>query len=160
MKKMIAWGFNKTGQAITLNLSATIFASRSSIDHRCRQTFGISPRALLKQFRLAHVQQSPGFSRSSAHHRRPYRARDCLPLRLSKLQSLCAGLPQPIRRIPQRNTSTGIRSWDEHPVGLRGPEPPNGHGSEVVASPVGLHRGNRLRRTELQTTGIHLFDDG
>ena len=60
MKKMIAWGFNKTGQAITLNLSATIFASCSSIVHNCRQTFVISPMALLKQIRLAQVQHALG----------------------------------------------------------------------------------------------------
>ena len=60
MKKMIAWGFNKTGQAITLNLSATIFASCSSIVHHSRQTFGIGPMVLLNQIRLAQAQHALG----------------------------------------------------------------------------------------------------
>ena len=56
MKDLVAWGFNNTGQAITLNdLSATIFASRSSIVHHCRQSFGNGPMALLKQIRLSQV---------------------------------------------------------------------------------------------------------
>ena len=56
MKDLVAWGFKNTGQAITLNeLSATIFASRSSIVHHCRQTFGTGPMALLKQIRLSQV---------------------------------------------------------------------------------------------------------
>ena len=56
MKDLVAWGFKNTGQAITLNdLSATIFASRSSIVHHCRQTFGTGPMALLKQIRLNQV---------------------------------------------------------------------------------------------------------
>ncbi len=66
MKKMIAWGFNKTGKAITLNLSATIFASCSSIVHYCRQTFGIGPMALLKQIRLAQVKHAWVLQRCSA----------------------------------------------------------------------------------------------
>ena len=53
---LVAWGFKNTGQAITLNdLSATIFASRSSIVHHCRQSFGTGPMALLKQIRLSQV---------------------------------------------------------------------------------------------------------
>ena len=56
MKDLVAWGFKNTGQAITLNdLSATIFASRSSIVHHCRQSFGTGPMALLKQIRLSQV---------------------------------------------------------------------------------------------------------
>ena len=56
MKDLVDWGFKNTGQAITLNdLSATIFASRSSIVHHCRQTFGTGPMALLKQIRLNQV---------------------------------------------------------------------------------------------------------
>ncbi len=55
-KDLVAWGFKNTGQAITLNdLSATIFASRSSIVHHCRQSFGTGPMALLKQIRLSQV---------------------------------------------------------------------------------------------------------
>ena len=49
-------GFKNTGQAITLDdLSTTIFASRSSIVHHCRQSFGTGPMALLKQIRLSQV---------------------------------------------------------------------------------------------------------
>ena len=56
MKDLVAWGFKNTGQAITLNdLSTTIFASRSSIVHHCRQSFGTGPMALLKQIRLSQV---------------------------------------------------------------------------------------------------------
>ena len=56
MKDLVAWGFKNTGQAITLNdLCATIFASRSSIVHHCRQSFGTGPMALLKQIRLSQV---------------------------------------------------------------------------------------------------------
>ena len=36
-------------------LSDTLFASRSSIVHHCRQTFGSGPIALLKQIRLIQV---------------------------------------------------------------------------------------------------------
>ena len=54
MKILIAWGFENTGQAITLDdLCTTIFASRSAIVHHCRQTFGTDPMALLKQIRLS-----------------------------------------------------------------------------------------------------------
>ena len=61
MKDLVAWGFKNTGQAITLNdLSATIFASRSSIVHHSRRTFGTGPMALLKQIRLSQVQHSIG----------------------------------------------------------------------------------------------------
>ena len=59
----------------------------------------------------------------------------------------------------QRHASTGIRSGDERPIGLRGPEPPDGHGPEVVTGPEGVHRRDRLRGAELQTTGIHLLDN-
>ena len=56
MQDLVAWGFKNTGQAITLNdLCATIFASRSSIVHHCRQSFGTGPMALLKQIRLSQV---------------------------------------------------------------------------------------------------------
>ena len=70
MKDLVAWGFKNTGQAITLNdLSATIFASRSSIVHHCRQSFGTG----LKQM------AQPGASRpqlpgGAADHRRQHRA--------------------------------------------------------------------------------------
>ncbi|MCB4393694.1 helix-turn-helix domain-containing protein [Synechococcus sp. HB1133] len=53
--------FENSRQAITLDdLSATIFASRSSIVQHCRQTFGNGPMALLKQIRLAQVQHALG----------------------------------------------------------------------------------------------------
>ena len=56
MKDLVAWGFKNTGQPIKLNdLSAMIFASRSSIVHHCRQSFGTGPMALLKQIRLSQV---------------------------------------------------------------------------------------------------------
>ncbi|WP_156957724.1 helix-turn-helix transcriptional regulator [Synechococcus sp. KORDI-52] len=56
MKDLVAWGFNNTGRAITLkDLSGTIFASRSSIVHHCRKSFGTGPMALLKQIRLSQV---------------------------------------------------------------------------------------------------------
>ena len=56
MKDLVAWGFKNSGQAITLNdLSATVFASRSSIVHHCRQSFGTGRRAQLKQIRLSQV---------------------------------------------------------------------------------------------------------
>ena len=61
MKDLIAWGFENTGQAITLDdLCTTIFASRSAIVHHCRQTFGTGPMALLKQIRLSQVQHAIG----------------------------------------------------------------------------------------------------
>ena len=59
MKDLVAWGFENTGQAITLNdLCATIFASRSAIVHHSRRTFGTGPMALLKQIRLNQVQHA------------------------------------------------------------------------------------------------------
>ena len=60
---------------------------------------------------------------------------------------------------PQRHASTGIRSGNKRPIGLRGPEPPDGHGPEVVTGPEGVHRSDRLRGAELQTTGIHLLNN-
>ncbi len=61
MKDLVRWGFENSRQAITLDdLSATIFASRSSIVQHCRQTFGTGPMALLKQIRLAQVQHALG----------------------------------------------------------------------------------------------------
>ena len=59
MKDLVAWGFENTGQAITMNhLCATIFASRSAIVHHSRKTFGTGPMALLKQIRLSQVQHA------------------------------------------------------------------------------------------------------
>ena len=142
-------------------LSMESFASRSAIVHHCRQTFGTGPMALLKQIRLSqvhHALSSPEVQQAIGSY--TVQAIDCLTSRLSEPQSLRPGLPQPIRRIPQRHASTGIRSWDQRPIGLRGPKPPDGHGSEVVAAPVGVHRGNRLRGAELQSTGIHLLNNG
>ena len=66
MKKMIAWGFNKIGQAIKLNPSATILSSRYAIVHHYRQNFGVGPMALLKQIRLA--QGSPAVQRTIGGH--------------------------------------------------------------------------------------------
>lgn len=64
MKDLVRWGFENGRQAIKLDdLSATIFASRSSIVHHCRQTFGTGPMALLKQIRLAQVQHALGSSK-------------------------------------------------------------------------------------------------
>ena len=61
MKDLVRWGFENSRQAITLDdLSATIFASRSSIVQHCRQTFGTGPMALLKQIRLAQVLHALG----------------------------------------------------------------------------------------------------
>ena len=58
---LVRWEFENSRQAITLDdLSATIFASRSSIVQHCRQTFGTGPMALLKQIRLAQVQHALG----------------------------------------------------------------------------------------------------
>ncbi|QNJ02703.1 helix-turn-helix transcriptional regulator [Synechococcus sp. PROS-U-1] len=64
MKDLVSWGFENTRQAIRLDdLSATIFASRSSIVQHCRQTFGTGPMTLLKQIRLAQVQHALGSSK-------------------------------------------------------------------------------------------------
>ena len=64
MKDLVRWGFENSRQAITLDdLSATIFASRSSIVQHCRQTFGTGPMTLLKQIRLAQVQHALGSSK-------------------------------------------------------------------------------------------------
>ena len=60
-KDLIAWGFENTGQAITLNdLCTTIFSSRSSIVQHCRQSFGTGPMALLKQIQLSQVHHAIG----------------------------------------------------------------------------------------------------
>ena len=57
MKDLIAWGQSNPTQVITLeDLTSTIFASRSSIVHSCRTSFGMGPMALLKQIRLGQVQ--------------------------------------------------------------------------------------------------------
>ena len=77
MKDLIAWGFDNNRQSISLDdLSATIFASRSSIVHHCRQTFGTGPMVLLKQIRLGQVQEIAnhyGFQ-SRNHFARDYRS--------------------------------------------------------------------------------------
>ena len=57
MKDLIAWGQENPRQVISLeDLTTTIFASRSSIVHSCRASFGMGPMALLKQIRLGQVQ--------------------------------------------------------------------------------------------------------
>ena len=59
MRDLIAWGFDNSHQAISLDdLSVTIFASRSSSVQHCRKSFGIGPMALLKQIRLGQVQHA------------------------------------------------------------------------------------------------------
>ena len=59
MKDLVAWGYANPREAITLNeLSNTIFASRSSIVHSCRVTFGVGPMSLLKQIRLGQAQRA------------------------------------------------------------------------------------------------------
>ena len=78
MKDLVAWGFKNTGQAITLNdLSTTIFASRSSIVHHCRQSFGTGPMALLKQIRLSQVHHA---LRAPRRCSRPLAAAPCMKL--------------------------------------------------------------------------------
>ena len=68
MKDLIAWGFENTGQAITLDdLCTTIFASRSAIVHHCRQTFGTGPMALLKQMAQPGASR-PQLPRGEARH--------------------------------------------------------------------------------------------
>ena len=53
MKDLIAWGQSNPTQVISLeDLTTTIFASRSSIVHSCRASFGMGPMTLLKQIRL------------------------------------------------------------------------------------------------------------
>ena len=57
MKDLIAWGQGNPTQVISLeDLTTTIFASRSSIVHSCRASFGMGPMTLLKQIRLGQVQ--------------------------------------------------------------------------------------------------------
>ena len=57
MKDLIAWGQANPTEVISLkDLSSTIFASRSSIVHSCRASFGMGPMTVLKQIRLGQVQ--------------------------------------------------------------------------------------------------------
>jgi len=59
MKHLISWGQSNPTSVISLeDLTATIFASRSSIVHNCRSMFGIGPMALLKRIRLGQVQNA------------------------------------------------------------------------------------------------------
>ena len=82
------------------DLSATIFTSRSSIVHHCRQIFGTRPMALLIQIRLSQVNHAY----SSPEVLPPLAAAPCMRLpaiTASKAAITAPGLPQPIRRIPQ-----------------------------------------------------------
>ena len=76
MKDLIAWGQANPTEVISLkDLSSTIFASRSSIVHSCRTSFGMGPMTVLKQIRLGQVQAVAnhfGFS-SRNHFARDYR---------------------------------------------------------------------------------------
>jgi len=57
MRQLICWGQKHPTRVISLeDLTATVFASRSSIVHSCRSMFGIGPMALLKRIRLGQVQ--------------------------------------------------------------------------------------------------------
>lgn len=57
MREMLLWGLENPNNAIKLDdLSATIFASRSSLVQNCRTTFGIGPMTLMKNIRLGQVQ--------------------------------------------------------------------------------------------------------
>ena len=59
MQNLIRWGQSNPTSVISLeDLTATIFASRSSIVHNCRSMFGIGPMALLKRIRLGQVQNA------------------------------------------------------------------------------------------------------
>ena len=53
--------------------------------------------------------------------------------------------------------SAPLRAWNLLPVGVGGPQAPDRHRPQVVASAECVHRGNRLRSAELQATGIHLM---
>ena len=56
MRDMLLWGLQNPNRAIKLDdLSATIFASRSSLVQNCRTTFGIGPMTLMKNIRLGQV---------------------------------------------------------------------------------------------------------
>ena len=56
MRDMLLWGLKNPNRAIKLDdLSATIFASRSSLVQNCRTTFGIGPMTLMKNIRLGQV---------------------------------------------------------------------------------------------------------
>ena len=57
MRDMLIWGLKNPNNAIKLDdLSATIFASRSSLVQNCRTTFGLGPMTLMKNIRLGQVQ--------------------------------------------------------------------------------------------------------
>jgi AraC family ethanolamine operon transcriptional activator len=56
MREMLHWGIENPNNAIKLDdLSATIFASRSSLVQNCRTTFGLGPMTLMKNIRLGQV---------------------------------------------------------------------------------------------------------
>jgi AraC family ethanolamine operon transcriptional activator len=57
MRDMLLWGLENPNRAIKLDdLSAIIFASRSSLVQNCRTTFGLGPMTLMKNIRLGQVQ--------------------------------------------------------------------------------------------------------
>ena len=59
MRDLLAWGLDNPDTPISLDrLTRTLFASRSSIVHACRETFGIGPTTLLKQIRLHEVHRA------------------------------------------------------------------------------------------------------
>ena len=72
MREMLLWGLENPNNAIKLDdLSATIFASRSSLVQNCRTTFGLGPMTLMKNIRLGKVQLAlshPEIRHRMGHH--------------------------------------------------------------------------------------------
>ena len=72
MRDMLIWGLKNPNNAIKLDdLSATIFASRSSLVQNCRTTFGLGPMTLMKNIRLGQVQLAlshPEIRHRMGHH--------------------------------------------------------------------------------------------
>ena len=72
MREMLLWGLENPNNAIKLDdLSATIFASRSSLVQNCRSTFGLGPMTLMKNIRLGQVHLAlshPEIRHNMGHH--------------------------------------------------------------------------------------------
>ena len=54
-------------------------------------------------------------------------------------------------------SADALRPRNPLPIGVRRPQPPDRHRPQVMTSPEGVHRRDRLRCAELQTTAVHLM---
>jgi len=149
----IAWPFSAVSEAFQRWQSIQIMQTLLAVHYRC---FGI-PQVREPKAKPPPSTEGEGFAdelrtgRSAAkgvpdvayHQIRPDRFNSLDP-KLGRLES------------SRPHTSTPLRPRNPLPVGVSSPKAPDRHCPQVMAGPEGVHRSDRLRRAELQATGIHL----